>query len=348
MKLTTLLEAFSKCKESSISGRYISPQFLEKFIKNLPEYFNVKREGLSVENRPIFSVKIGHGKTKILMWSQMHGNESTTTKSLLDFFNFMQSKENKNEAAKLLENCTFCILPMLNPDGSFLWTRHNANDVDLNRDAQNLSEPESKILRAVFDNFAPDYCFNLHGQRTIYGFEESGKPSILSFLAPSASEVRDFPLSRKRSTHLITHIYTSLQSELSGHIGLYDDSFNRNCVGDTFQEAGVPTVLFEAGHFPQDYAREVTRKFIFCALFYAIEAAMGAIVYSIEKYQAIPKHSKCYCDVHLIEKGTSKPFYYIEMKEGEAIKFEPVALEAELGNGRFCYERQDKVASFKI
>jgi hypothetical protein len=29
---------------------------------------------------------------------------------------------------------------------------------------------------------------------------------------------------------------------------------------------GVPTLLFEAGHFEGDYQREITRKYIFIAL----------------------------------------------------------------------------------
>ena len=268
MKLSTLREAFIDSKEKAISGRYISPDFIEDFLKKLPSLFEVKTEGFSVEGRSISSVKFGSGKTKILMWSQMHGNESTTTKSLLDFFNFLQLKNQEKEVVKILDNCTFFILPMLNPDGSFLWTRNNANDIDLNRDAQDLSQPESKILKSVFDRFKPDFCFNLHGQRTIYGFEKTGKPSILSFLAPSADEERSFGFSRKRSTHLISHIYTSLQSELAGNIGLYDDGFNNNCVGDAFQELGVPTILFEAGHFPGDYTREKTRTYIFYAILY--------------------------------------------------------------------------------
>jgi len=50
-------------------------------------------------------------------------------------------------------------------------------------------------------------------------------------------------------------------------VGRFYDSFNINCIGDMFQSLNVPTILFEAGHHPNDYEREVTRKFIFFALF---------------------------------------------------------------------------------
>ena len=39
--------------------------------------------GSSENNVPIYSLKIGTGKKKILLWSQMHGNESTGTKSII-------------------------------------------------------------------------------------------------------------------------------------------------------------------------------------------------------------------------------------------------------------------------
>lgn len=362
MNSKALAQAHQAYQEKSITGRYILPDTLNAYLQKLPSFFDVKQVGTSVEDRPIYGVKFGQGNTKILMWSQMHGNESTTTKSLLDFFNSMAltmgdnsaqnravkevKKNTQNEEEEAVENwvqtllkkCTFYILPMLNPDGSFLWTRNNANDVDLNRDAQDLSQPESRVLRQVFDDFKPDVCFNLHGQRTIYGFEETGLPSILSFLAPSADAGRGFPFSRKRSAHIITHIFSSLQKELKGSIGLYDDGFNRNCVGDAFQEMGVPTVLFEAGHYPGDYEREVTRRYIFMSLLYAIEAAVIKEAYEVDAYRAIPEHSKCFCDLAISVKGELQRIQYIEVLRDQEITFVMSPLDASLSTGLYAHE----------
>src|SRR5690606_25096737 len=110
--------------------------------------------------------------------------ESTTTKAVFDLLNlFAYSKEDDVKA--ILENCTIGIIPMLNPDGARMYTRLNANHIDLNRDAQNLTQPESKILKACFDDFKPDFCFNLHGQRTIFSAGFTNKPATVSFLAPA-------------------------------------------------------------------------------------------------------------------------------------------------------------------
>ena len=160
-------------KEEQLFGRYITLEHIEPLLSLLPKQVI----GQSVLGKPIYKITIGTGKTKTLMWSQMHGNESTTTKALFDFINYIQS----DEAVSILENFTFCLLPMLNPDGAELYTRENASRIDLNRDAQNLTQPESKLLRKTFEEFQPDFCYNLHDQRTICGAGGDGNPATVSF-----------------------------------------------------------------------------------------------------------------------------------------------------------------------
>jgi len=257
-------ELFIKNKEESIEGRYLTLESIEPILKRLNTANQLSVVGQSVQGKPIYKYVIGAGKIKIYLWSQMHGNESTTTKGLFDFLNLLHC--NSDLANDLLNNFTFCCIPMLNPDGAKLYTRANANEVDLNRDSQNLTQPESKVLRAVFEEFKPDYCYNLHDQRTIFGVADTGKPATMSFLAPSYNDECEINETRQRAINLIAGINDVLQKFIPGQVGRFDDSFNINCIGDTFQYLGVPTVLFEAGHFPNDYQREVTREYVFIAL----------------------------------------------------------------------------------
>lgn len=258
------LELFLQFKEKSIQGRYLTLDAILPILEKHNTDNQLKQVGNSVLQKPIYTYQIGSGKTKIFLWSQMHGNESTTTKALLDFINFLNSDF---ELAKmLLEDFTFLAIPILNPDGAALYTRENANKVDLNRDSQDLTQPESTTLRGVFEVFQPDYCFNLHDQRTIFGVAATGKPATVSFLAPSYNEAREINTTRLKAIRVIENINTILQNYIPGQVGRFDDSFNINCIGDTFQYLGVPTILFEAGHFPDDYQREETRKFIFISL----------------------------------------------------------------------------------
>ncbi|KUJ62940.1 peptidase M14 [Flavobacteriaceae bacterium CRH] len=259
-----LEELFNQHKEQSIQGRYLTLDHIQPLLDKLNTNNQIKIIGKSVLDKPIYSYEIGTGKTRIYLWSQMHGNESTTTKALFDFINVLNS--GSDFAKKMLETFTFYAIPILNPDGAALYTRENANKIDLNRDSQNLTQPESNVLREAFETFKPHYCFNLHDQRTIFGAGETGKPATVSFLAPSYNEERDVNDNRLKAINLIAGLNDVLQQYIPGQVGRFDDSFNINCIGDTFQFLGVPTILFEAGHFPSDYQREITRKFIFFSL----------------------------------------------------------------------------------
>lgn len=258
----TYQEIFNQYKEPSISGRYICLKHIEPGLLTLQKEGKVSVLGTSVLGKPIYVYKNGVGAIKIMMWSQMHGNESTTTKALFDFFNFLDSEQGEN----LKEAFAFCVIPMLNPDGAEKWTRNNANDVDLNRDSQNLTQPESRILRQCIEDFQPDYCYNLHDQRTIFGVEGTKKPATVSFLAPSYDVDKSINETRKKAMQLIIAMNEALQEYIPDQVSRFDDGFNINCIGDTVQNLGIPTVLIEAGHYPNDYQREQTRKYIFIAL----------------------------------------------------------------------------------
>jgi hypothetical protein len=264
-----LEELFKQNKEETIQGRYLTLEHIQPLLDKLNTNNQVKLIGKSVLDKPIYSYQIGSGNTRIYLWSQMHGNESTTTKALFDFINVLNSKT--EFAEKLLNAFTFYCIPILNPDGAALYTRENANKIDLNRDSQNLTQPESNVLRKVFEEFKPHYCFNLHDQRTIFGAGDSGKPATVSFLAPSYNEEREVNDNRLKAINLIAGINDVLQEYIPGQVGRFDDSFNINCIGDTFQFLGVPTILFEAGHYPGDYNREITRKLIFFSLISAFK-----------------------------------------------------------------------------
>ena len=253
---------FKTYKVTKLQHRYITNDHIEPLLNQLKAPFEVNSIGRSVNGLPIYSVTIGNGPKRILMWSQMHGNESTTTKALFDFFNVLST--NVNISTLVLERCTMVIIPILNPDGAQKYTRVNANAVDLNRDAVNRSQPESKVLRKLIDTFKPNYCFNLHGQRTIFSAGYANESSILSFLSPAQDKQRAITSTRKIAMEIIVEIAKSLRDSLPNSISRYDDGFNINCVGDTCQSLNIPTLLFEAGHVPGDYGREQTRDIEKC------------------------------------------------------------------------------------
>ncbi|MDC8004020.1 M14 family metallopeptidase [Aureisphaera galaxeae] len=316
--------------ESLLQGRYIQLKHLEPLLDFYAKKFKIETVGHSVKGQKIVSITIGNGPEKVLAWSQMHGNESTTTKALFDFFAFIsQEEDHQNTITDFLNNYTFCVIPILNPDGSAAYTRENANGIDLNRDAKKLSQPESKVLRDVFEAFQPDLCLNLHDQRTLYGLS-SGKTATVSFLSPAANENRTVTKSRRVAMELISRMATVLSDMLPGHIGRYDDTFNENCVGDTFQSKSVPTILFEAGHYPGDYAREITRKYVFYAYLVLFGLYPEGEVDRIP-YTSIPENEKNFRDIILrnvrFEGSDGEEdiaLQYEEYLEGDKIAMVPV------------------------
>lgn len=295
-EFSEVLHHYSEFKVSHLQGRYLKEEDLLSAFKSLSNKFKIKNEGYSVDGRIISSFRAGNGPHKILIWSQMHGNETTTTKAVLDLLNYFIVYPNFSK--RLFEKCSLVIIPILNPDGAVNFTRVNSNAVDLNRDAYLQTQPESKILQSIYTEFNPEVCFNMHDQRTIFSAGNINKSATVSFLSPSYNEERDVNEVRKKSMSLISSANQLLQKFIPEQLGRYDDGFNINCVGDYFQKKGTPTVLFEAGHFQEDYEREHTRKYIFIALLnMIIDVANDKQENLADAYFKIPENKKLFYDV---------------------------------------------------
>lgn len=330
MTLESVNHLYETHKEDQLSHRYITNKHIYPLLQKLDSNFEVKVIGHSVLDQPIYGVKTGQGEKRILMWSQMHGNESTTTKAIFDLFNTLSSKD--GPISSILSACELYIIPILNPDGADAYTRVNANAVDLNRDAQALTQPESKVLKAVFDNFKPHFCYNLHGQRTIFSAGHKNKPATVSFLAPAQDQECTVTPNRKIAMEVIAVMNTMLQKAIPNQVGVYDDAFNLNCVGDTFQSKNVPTILFEAGHYQNDYTRDITRKYIYMSLLSSLDHISKNSIegYDHKAYFDIPENEKLFFDIiirnaklnengNLVDVGVM----YQEMLHGNKIEFNP-------------------------
>ncbi|GGG98502.1 peptidase M14 [Polaribacter pacificus] len=305
---------FKQHKESSLFGRWIHAADLDPVLKKLASQTKVQQIGSSEDGLPIHSIKLGTGAKKILLWSQMHGNESTGTKALIDFIKSLLDATDPVIDA-ILKECTLLCIPMLNPDGALAYTRVNDRNVDLNRDAIDLKAKESKLLRGVLDDFNPVFCFNLHDQRTIFGVSGTQNPASISFLAPSEDIDRTLTKGRKETMNVIIAMNTLLQQIIPGHVGRYTDEFYPTATGDVFQQLGFNTVLIEAGHYPDDYERELVRKFNFFALLQGVfHIAMNQDFSKYEAYFEIPDNNKNFVDILEIdtEKGTKQAFQYVE------------------------------------
>src|SRR5690606_20886951 len=142
----------------------------------------------------------------------------------------------------------------------------------------------------------------------------------------------------KTAMEQIVKMNACLQKYLPGQVGRYDDSFNDACVGDTFQKAGVPTILFEAGHYKDDYQREKTREFIFYSILSLFDiVGSESVPFNYKEYFEIPENQKNYNDfifrnvkINGENSAVSIAIQYSEILRDGSIDFEPII--DEIGN----------------
>lgn len=125
--------------------------------------------GRSVEGRPIECMEFGKGEEVVLILASIHGSEAAGTPLLRRLAQYIV------EHAELVENRRVVMIPVANPDGVGRGMRHNARDVDLNRnfpasnyesDAHHggsiLSEPESRAIHTVMETCRPSRIITFH------------------------------------------------------------------------------------------------------------------------------------------------------------------------------------------
>src|SRR3546814_9577217 len=80
---TAMLEkAYETFREASIKSRRFKHADIEPLIlkRQGGSTFEVTQLGISVLKKPIYQLRYGNGPKRVMLWSQMHGNEPTATK----------------------------------------------------------------------------------------------------------------------------------------------------------------------------------------------------------------------------------------------------------------------------
>ncbi|MBQ0147736.1 MAG: peptidase M14, partial [Flavobacteriaceae bacterium] len=67
--------------------------------------------------------------------------------------------------------------------------------------------------------------------------------------------------------------------------------------GDNFTKMGYPCILFEAGHYPNDYQRNVTRKYNALAIITGLYTISMSRKLDFSEYELIPKNGSKFLDV---------------------------------------------------
>jgi len=298
-----LFDTHDTYREASLAHRRFKQKDILPLIDSLraDARFEITQVGQSVEKRPIQLIRIGTGPRKVMLWSQMHGDEPTATMALFDIFNWLRRENDGFDSLRqqLLRETTLYFIPMLNPDGAERYQRRNALDVDLNRDALRLQSPESVILKTLQQTLKPDFGFNLHDQSTRYNVGHTPKQATISFLATAYDEARNINPVRERSMQLIVGMNRVLQSFIPGGVGRYSDEFEPRAFGDNIQKWGTTLILIESGGYPNDPEKQYIRKLNYVAILTALES-ISTDSYQSEsraEYEKIPENERYLFDL---------------------------------------------------
>lgn len=299
--LIELSSSYSKTKVEQIQSKRFDVKFyhqiLDSLIQKSDGLFNSEVIGKSFKKQEIKLLKFGQGKIKILMWSQMHGDESTASLALLDVINFLS--ERKELAEELSSKISLFIIPILNPDGAKQFERRNYQEIDINRDALRLQTPEGKILKKIRDEIQPDFAFNLHDQYSNYSVGKTGRPAAIAILAPAFDYERNINDVRKKAIQVCVQIKEIIEKFYPRVVARYDDEFEPRAFGDNFQKWGSSTILIESGGYFNDFEKQEIRKMNFLALLGSIYSIANNLYQSkpIEEYFNIPENERYFVDL---------------------------------------------------
>jgi len=263
---------------------------LDALAKRSPDAFAVEKIGESIEGRSINYVRTGTGPIPVLLWSQMHGDESTATSALFDVFEYLQRRRQDPAVMRILSRLTLHVVPMLNPDGAERFERRNTQGIDINRDALRLQTPEGQVLKTLRDRLNPRVGFNLHNQNWRTSVGKPPKPASISLLSVAYDEQRSENAGRKLTKQLSSVIRDALEPLAPGQIGRYDDEFEVRAFGDNITLWGTPVVLIETGPWPGPDPDAALVRLNFVAIVSALDALASGEVERADpqRYESLP------------------------------------------------------------
>ena len=281
-----------------------------------PDKIRLKEVGKSFLGRPIKMLTLGKGDKKILLWSQMHGNEPSATPALLDIANFLLEQADDPVARSILEQYTLLMIPMLNPDGAEIYKRRNAQGIDINRDALQLVTPEGRILKRIRDQYEPMLGFNLHDQDRRKSVGNTGQVATNAVLAVSGDAANTLTPGRQRTKRASAAIVEALAPFIPGGMARYDEDWNPRAFGDNITAWGTPVVLIESGGLPpgRDFSELTRLNFVAILTVLAGLAHDDLAGYDPQVYEDLPRNeTDAWSDVvvrgaYIRQPGSSVPF----------------------------------------
>ncbi|MFI2433068.1 M14 family zinc carboxypeptidase [Streptomyces sp. NPDC018693] len=228
---------------------------LERLARQHPDTFTLEVIGHSVENRPLHSATVGTGARKILMLTQVHGDEPLGTEAALKLLT--TACADTPAARALREQITIIVVSRINPDG---WERYqnrdfaegidprrNSNNIDLNRafgpydTTDPALVPEAVAVKKVVAEHEPDLILDYHHQVT-YATAD-GEMATMSVLWSTHPDVDPAVVDDGRRAAVV--IDAALKRNGHSTVTLYPRSDTATTARNGLGLDGYPTLLIE-------------------------------------------------------------------------------------------------------
>ena len=292
-----LEEVYPEVRAPGLESRTFSPEswweVVEPMVRGSDE-LRMEEVGQSAEGRALRLVSFGTGPVPVLLWSQMHGDESTASMALADLFRWVAEDPDHPFLRELASRLTIHVIPILNPDGAARFQRRNAQGVDINRDARALATPEGRTLKEVRDRVEPAFGFNLHDQAVGTRVGRTDRGTAIALLAPPFNEARDINPVRRQAMEVAAVMRTALEPHVGGYMARWDDTFNPRAFGDLMTAWGTSTILVESGGWEGDPEKQFLRGMNFIGILTALDAIASESHrdYPVELYSSLPENGR--------------------------------------------------------
>jgi len=163
-----------------------------------------------------------------LVFCQQHGDEPSGKEAAL-----IVARDLIDDSNRILDKIDLILVPQVNPDGSEMEQRKNANDIDLNRNHVILSEPESNAIHQLFLEWMPEVSLDVHEYNAI------DKKYISKGFVKDADEMLGGVTNLNIDPEIMDYSRNNIIPEVGDHLHKDGFSFHRYIVGDPFENKRV-------------------------------------------------------------------------------------------------------------
>ncbi len=264
--------------------------WLHGLLEKTPVTAELFTAGHSYEGLALPAFKFGTGPRRVLVWARQHGNEPDCTAGLCMAMEELLLRSTEPIAQRIHSELSFLVLPMVNPDGVARFSRRNAQQIDINRDAIAEATPEGSTLKRLRDEFEPELCFNLHDMNPRKSAERQHLVSLAFQAGPFTKEDIDNPV-RLRAKKFCAIMAEQARAHTATNVARYTADYMHRAFGDSMMRWGVSSILIEAGGWYEEEGGDdfVRRLFALCLL-RGLHAAAGREDDSVdaELYDTLP------------------------------------------------------------